>query len=119
MENINIPIPYTMRQAAKLIGFPHLGRNKLYTFLREKGIILNKYEPAQKYIDLGYFTYEGRFVENGYGSVIGHTPVTYVTENGIEFLKRLVKDHIAAGGLFYVKSPAPVIIQFFKDNPPV
>ena len=41
-------------QAAKILGLP-FGRNPLFKKLKEKGILFNRNEPKQRYIDAGYF----------------------------------------------------------------
>ena len=41
-------------QAAKILGLP-FGRNTLFKKLKEKGILFNRNEPKQRYIDAGYF----------------------------------------------------------------
>ena len=41
-------------QAAKILGLP-FERNTLFKKLKEKGILFNRNEPKQRYIDAGYF----------------------------------------------------------------
>ena len=41
-------------QAAKILGLP-FGRNTIFKKLKEKGILFNRNEPKQRYIDAGYF----------------------------------------------------------------
>lgn len=41
-------------QAAKILGLP-FGRNTLFKKLKEKGILFNRNEPKQRYIDAVYF----------------------------------------------------------------
>lgn len=52
----------TMAKVSKILDFKGYGRNNLFKFLREKGIIRpgKRIEPYQKYIDNGWF----RVVEN-------------------------------------------------------
>lgn len=42
-------------QAAKLLNYVKMGRNNLYKYLREKGILNHKNVPYQQYLDRGYF----------------------------------------------------------------
>lgn len=42
-------------QAAKLLNYVKMGRNNLYKYLREKGILNHKNIPYQQYLDRGYF----------------------------------------------------------------
>ncbi|MDO6353555.1 phage antirepressor KilAC domain-containing protein [Caloramator sp. CAR-1] len=81
-----------MNRAAKLIyEETKLGRNKLFKFLREKGILMKDNIPYQEYIDKGYF----RTIEQKYNKPDGTTCIyikTLVYQKGLDFIRRLLKN---------------------------
>ena len=93
--NINITINnnpepqetwYTMSKAAKLIG--KIGRNNMFKFLREEGILMHHSEPYQTYCDQGYFKLEQVPKYNGRGQLFCFFPVLFVSPKGIDFIKK-------------------------------
>lgn len=80
-----------MNRAAKLIyEETKLGRNKLFKFLREKGILMKDNIPYQEYIDKGYF----RTIEQKYNKPDGTTCIyikTLVYQKGLDFIRKLLK----------------------------
>jgi len=71
----------TISQAAKALG---TGRDRLFAFLRSRGILMSTNEPYQKFITAGYFTVtEG--VSRGYGQF-----QTLVTPSGIGFIDQVM-----------------------------
>lgn len=78
---------YSMSETAKLID-KGIGRNKLYEFLKEKGIMMQNNEPYQSYCDQGYFKYVIKNILNRRGQVLFEQPVALVTAKGIEFIKK-------------------------------
>lgn len=75
---------------AKILNFG-IGRNKLFKFLRNEGILNPDNIPYQQYVDAGYF----KVVEMPYGTLNGDTLVgkkTVVYQKGIDYIrKRLIK----------------------------
>ena len=75
---------------AKILNFG-IGRNKLFKFLRNEGILNSDNIPYQQYVDAGYF----KVVETPYGTLNGDTLVgkkTVVYQKGIDYIrKRLIK----------------------------
>ncbi len=82
----------SMSEAAKIID-SKMGRNKLFLFLRDQGILRYNNEPYQKYIDNGWF----RVVEQKYNVPSGDINIsikTLVFQKGIEcIIKLLGKNH--------------------------
>ena len=44
-----------MRRVAKIFGIRGLGRNRLFSLLRDKKVVDKNNIPYQQYVDLGYF----------------------------------------------------------------
>jgi phage antirepressor YoqD-like protein len=84
---------YTVSQAAKLIN--KMGRNKLYEFLRNAGILLHHNEPYQAYCDRGYFKLEQVPKYNRWGQLFKYFPVLYVSPAGIMFIQGLLANEEA------------------------
>ncbi len=76
-----------MNQVAKVVG---IGRNKLFAFLREQGILLWNNTPYQRYMEQKYFVLKESIVQRGYDSM--NVCTTYVTAKGIEFINKLIKE---------------------------
>ena len=75
---------------AKLLGIKGLGRNNMYKAMRNIGILNDKNEPYQRYVDAGYF----KLVESKY--MVGESTVvattTYATQRGVDYIRKLVKE---------------------------
>lgn len=80
----------TMAKVAKSLG---TGRNKLFIFLRSRGILMRNNLPYQSYIDRGYFTVIQKSIP------MGGDPVNYaqpmVTPKGLHYIRKLL-DHAKA-----------------------
>lgn len=65
-----------------------IGRNKLFAFLRDKGILDKDNHPYQKYVDAGYM----RLIENhckaGDNDVV--YKCTYVKQKGIDYIRKIL-----------------------------
>lgn len=81
-------ITFSLRQTAKLIGFPG-GRNKFIKWLRENGYLLENNEPVQRYVDNGWLTYRLRPILTGRTSF--EVTVTKATAKGLAGLERHVQ----------------------------
>lgn len=76
-------------QVAKVLAFPNVGRNKLFAFLRDTGILMSNNIPYQKYIDKGYF----RTIEQKYTMPDGETRIsikTLVYQKGVDEIRKLL-----------------------------
>jgi prophage antirepressor-like protein len=80
-------------EAAKIIyEETHLGRNKLFRELRQKGILMKDNIPYQEFIDKGYF----RTIEQKYTKPDGTTCInikTLVYQKGLDFIRKIIKKH--------------------------
>lgn len=77
-------------QVAKVLEIPGIGRNKLFSILREKQFLMGNNIPYQKYIDSGYF----RTIEQKYSMPDGETRIsikTLVYQRGIDAIRRLLE----------------------------
>jgi phage antirepressor YoqD-like protein len=82
----------SMGEAAKIIyEETHLGRNKLFKVLRQKGILMSDNIPYQEFIDRGYF----RTIEQKYTVPDGSTRIsikTLVYQKGLDFIRKAIKE---------------------------
>jgi len=79
---------YSIREAAKTLGFKNMGQNKLFEFLRVQKVLLSAYEPYQNQVDLGRFKIKMGQVTKG-----GKTRMTkklMVTVKGMEYIRKLL-----------------------------
>ena len=78
---------FSMADVAKTLDMG-IGRNKLFAFLRDKGILDKDNHPYQKYVDAGYM----RLIENHYKA--GDNDVvykcTYVKQKGIDYIRKIL-----------------------------
>lgn len=78
---------FSMADVAKTLDMG-MGRNKLFAFLRDKGILDKDNHPYQKYVDAGYL----RLIENHYKA--GDNDVvykcTYVKQKGIDYIRKIL-----------------------------
>lgn len=75
----------TMNEVAKAFGW---GRNKLFAFLRDNGILMKNNLPYQNYLDSGYF--DVREVSTQRGEFAVNVTQTLVTPKGIDFIGKLL-----------------------------
>lgn len=84
---------FSMADVAKTLDMG-LGRNKLFAFLRDKGILDKDNHPYQKYVDAGYL----RLIENhckaGDNDVV--YKCTYVKQKGIDYIRKLLRKEVEA-----------------------
>lgn len=67
-----------------------IGRNKLFEFLREQGVLMNNNIPYQTYVDRGWF----RLVESKYQKPNGDTCInikTVVFQKGVDGIRKMLK----------------------------
>jgi anti-repressor protein len=85
----NDAIPVT--DAAKVLGIPEIGQNKLFEFLREQRILMSTKGhwnmPYQEFINRGYF----KVVERRYDDPTGQTRIslkTLVYQKGLDYIRK-------------------------------
>jgi phage antirepressor YoqD-like protein len=80
-----------MGHVAKVLGIKRMGRNRLFSLLRDKKILDKNNIPYQQYVDLGYF----RVLEQKYTVSNGQTKInikTMVFQKGIDFIVRKIRE---------------------------
>jgi len=78
-----------MAVVAKNLNFKGMGRNKLFEYLRGKGVLNGWNKPYQAYVDRGYF----KLVQEPY-KVNGITNTYFkpvATQKGLEYIGKLLK----------------------------
>lgn len=77
-----------MADVAKVLDLG-IGRNKLFTFLRNNNILQSDNRPYQKYIDNGWFRTIEQKYDKGYGET-GINIKTLVFQKGVDGIRRLL-----------------------------
>lgn len=78
-----------MAEVAKTLNMG-MGRNKLFAFLRDKGVLMKNNTPYQKYVDLGWF----RCIETKFNKPNGDTCInikTVVLQKGLDGIRKIIK----------------------------
>lgn len=75
-----------MADVAKVLDMG-IGRNKLFEFLRNKGILMQDNRPYQKFIDAGYFRVVEQKYDKGYGET-GINIKTLVFQRGVDYIRK-------------------------------
>ena len=83
---------FTLSDTAAILGIENIGRQKIYTILKELGIVDKYNRPIQKYIDDGYLALGmPTFWHNGERQ-------TYVTlvvgQKSMNFLEKILEDYL-------------------------
>ena len=81
-----------MGHVAKVLGIRRMGRNRLFSLLRNKKILDKNNIPYQQYVDMGYF----RVLEQKYTVPNGETKInikTMVFQKGVDFIGRKIRSH--------------------------
>lgn len=76
-----------MKTVAKALGYS--GRNTLFKFLRENGILMKDNVPYQRFIESGYFTVKEFTLVKG--DERKNIPQTFVSAKGVEFIEKLIE----------------------------
>ena len=77
---------FSMNEVAKVLDYKGIGRNKLFEFLREQGILDRYNVPYQRYVDCGWFrVIEQKYVKDGEPIV---TTKTLVYQKGVDAIRR-------------------------------
>ena len=80
-----------MGHVAKVLGIRGIGRNKLFSILREKKVLDRNNIPYQSYVDRGYF----RVLEQKYTVPSGEVKInikTMVFQKGVDFIRKVIKE---------------------------
>ena len=79
-------------EAAKVLNMG-IGRNTLFQFLRDNGILMDNNIPYQKYIDRGYF----RSIEQKFTKPDGTTHInikTLVYQRGLDYIRKMLNQSL-------------------------
>lgn len=74
---------------AKVLNIKGFGRNNLFEFLRDKGVLMANNQPKQTYCDRGYF----RVIESKFTKPDGSTHIntkTVVYQKGLDYIRKLI-----------------------------
>ena len=77
-------------QAAKVLNYKGLGRNKLFQYLRDKDILMSNNTPYQRYVDAGYF----RLIETTWNTPNNDSMVylkTVIYQKGLDFISKIIE----------------------------
>lgn len=80
---------------AKVLNIRGFGRNNLFEFLRENGVLMSNNQPKQTYCDRGYF----RVIESKFTKPDGSTHIntkTVVYQKGMEYIRKLLRSEASA-----------------------
>jgi len=80
-----------MGHVAKVLGIKGMGRNNLFSLLRDKKVFDRNNIPYQQFVDSGYF----RVLEQKYTVPNGETKInikTMVFQKGIDFIRKKIKE---------------------------
>ena len=75
---------------AKVLNIKGFGRNNLFEFLRDKGVLMPNNQPKQAYCDRGYF----RVIESKFAKPDGSTHIntkTVVYQKGLDYIRKLLE----------------------------
>ena len=77
-----------MKEVADILNVKGYGRNNLFKFLREKGILNRKNEPYRNYIEQGLFEIkESKYIVDNEVKI---KPTTYVTQKGLDYIRKIL-----------------------------
>ena len=79
---------HEMSTVAKLLNFKGMGRNKLFMFLQDKGLLRPNNEPYQQYVQRCLFEIKLETFDKGFGERV--YPKTMVTQKGLEYIRNLL-----------------------------
>lgn len=77
-------------QAAKVLNYKGLGRNRLFQYLRDKDILMSGNTSYQKYVDAGYF----RLIETTWNTPNNDSMIylkTAIYQKGLDFLSKIIE----------------------------
>lgn len=82
---------FDMKTTAKLLGFPNVGRTKLFDRLRQMKLLMRNNQPYQKYVDFGWFRVEPHTYTRPDGEEHIYN-ITLVTTKGLEAIREMLKE---------------------------
>lgn len=80
---------------AKVLNIRGFGRNNLFEFLRDNGVLMSNNLPKQTYCDRGYF----RVIESKFNKPDGSTHIntkTVVYQKGMEYIRKILRSEASA-----------------------
>lgn len=78
----------SMNEVSKVLAIKGYGRNNLFEFLRDRGVLDRYNVPYQRYVDAGYFrVIEQKYMKNGEPQV---TTKTLVYQKGVDAIRKLL-----------------------------
>ena len=80
-----------MGHVAKVLGIKRMGRNRLFSLLRDKKVLDKNNIPYQQFVESGYF----RILEQKYTVPSGETQInikTMVFQKGIDFIRKKINE---------------------------
>ena len=80
-------------EVSKLLNYKGLGRNNLFRFLRENGVLNNKNIPYQTYIDRGYFKIVESSWVNPSAKLAEVSLKTVMFQKGVDWLDKMLSEH--------------------------
>lgn len=82
----------SMNDVAKVLNVKGYGRNNLFEFLRNEGILDRFNTPYQRYVDCGWFrVIEQKYMKNGEQVI---TTKTLVYQKGVDAIRKRLEKHI-------------------------
>ena len=78
----------SMADVAKVLD-KGIGRNRLFTLLRSRGILQDNNVPYQRFVDAGYFNVVESSYMAGDNAIV--STVTYVKQKGVDYIRKLLE----------------------------
>ena len=78
-----------MDRVAKVLEVKGYGRNKLFEFLRDNGVLDSRNVPYQRFIDAGWFRTIEQHYQNGYEPCISIKTLVY--QKGVDGIRKLLQ----------------------------
>jgi anti-repressor protein len=101
---------FDMGTTARMLNRPghQIGRQRLFTFLRHRGVLQQNGQPYQQHIDSGLF----RVLTStwtGTDGVVHPCPKTMLTQRGVVFVRRILDEAAGQRSLLPVKAVRPTV----------
>lgn len=81
-----------MSAVAKVLKIDNWGRNNIFAFLRDIGVLRRNNEPYQQYVDRGYFKVIEQSWVNEYTGVTNIVFKTVVSQKGMDFIRKTITE---------------------------
>jgi len=81
-----------LSKCAKILNFKNIGRNNLFSVLRDIDVLQPNNEPYQKYVDQNYFCIKEKEIEVQPGFIKIYAQ-TFVTQKGLDFIRRKLEQN--------------------------